>query len=275
MASKMHYLFVGNPGVGKSTMLNGLLGECRFHSGFSPGKGMTDRLQKEEKNGSVYMDTPGLADVEMRQLAAEAITQALKQNGSYRIFFVLTLEAGRVRPADKSTMELVLNSAPIGDNYGVIFNKLTKAAKREIDADASVKDKILASLFASCKATRFIHYLANDGDLEDEKNVVKPLPELLEKFITNMPPIEIKPEAVQEIKGNEFEAIEKKYEQMLKQMEGNSKMLQQQLQAQQQQMLAQEQRFAEQARESAELRQQIRAMEEARCHSGGGGCSIL
>jgi len=269
----MHYLFVGNPGVGMSTMLNGLLGACRFHSGFSPGKGMTDRLQKEEKNGSVYMDTPGLADVEMRKQAAEAITTALKQNGSYRIFFVLTLEAGRVRPADKATMELVLDSAPIGDNYGVIFNKLAKAATRQINQDPSVKEKILASLFSKVQATRFIHYLVRNEDLEDEKDVVRPLPEPLEKFITNMPPKVIKAEAVQEIKGNEFEAIEEKYEQMLKQMEENSKVLQQQLQAQQQQMRAQEERFAAQARESAELRDQLQAMREA--ESSGGGCSIL
>ncbi len=40
-------LMIGNPGVGKSTILNGLIGEVRFHSGISVVKGLTQVLQKE------------------------------------------------------------------------------------------------------------------------------------------------------------------------------------------------------------------------------------
>ena len=62
MSGKEFFLFIGNPGVGKSTILNGILMEARFKSGFSPGKGLTSVLQCEEKNGKIYVDTPGLAD---------------------------------------------------------------------------------------------------------------------------------------------------------------------------------------------------------------------
>jgi hypothetical protein len=38
------------------------------------------------------MDTPGLSDIEMRKKAAEEITKALKKNGKYYLFFVVTLD---------------------------------------------------------------------------------------------------------------------------------------------------------------------------------------
>ena len=107
--------------------------EARFKSGFSPGKGLTSVLQCEEKNGKIYVHTPGLADEKQRKKAAKEIEKALKQDGDYRIFFVLTLESGRVRPQDKATMELVLQAAPeIGQNYGTIFNKISKRALAKV-----------------------------------------------------------------------------------------------------------------------------------------------
>lgn len=58
---------------------------------------MTFQLDiKKHKDGITYLDTPGLADIKLRQQAAEAITKALKQDGTYQVFFVITLEAGRV-----------------------------------------------------------------------------------------------------------------------------------------------------------------------------------
>lgn len=57
------------------------------------------------------MDTPGLADIKLRKQAAKAITEALKRDGNYQIFFVITLEAGRIRPEDMATIKLVLESA--------------------------------------------------------------------------------------------------------------------------------------------------------------------
>merc|ERR1719502_462239 len=91
-------LFVGNPGVGKSTILNGHARELIFKAGVSFGGGLTFQLDQKTIKHITYMDTPGLADVKLRKQAAEAITQALRMGGHFKIFFVVTLEAARLRP---------------------------------------------------------------------------------------------------------------------------------------------------------------------------------
>ena len=62
---------------------------------------MTFQLDiKKHKDGINYLDTPGLTDIKLRQQAAEAITKALKQDETYQVFFVITLEAGIAQPED-------------------------------------------------------------------------------------------------------------------------------------------------------------------------------
>merc|ERR1712168_1240374 len=95
---KNHLLFVGNPGTGKSTLLNCIMNSRNenmnkqdfFRSGASIGSGMTYRLDTKDINGTVYMDTPGLDDTKKRKEAAKAITEALKKNGRYQVIFVVT-----------------------------------------------------------------------------------------------------------------------------------------------------------------------------------------
>ena len=58
---------------------------------------MTYQLNKEVVDNITYLDTPGLADAdeEMKKNAAAAITEALKQEGHYKVVFVITLEVCR------------------------------------------------------------------------------------------------------------------------------------------------------------------------------------
>ena len=58
---------------------------------------MTHELDiRKNHDGVIYLDILGLTDFNLREQAAEAIAKALKQDGIYQIFFVITLEAGRV-----------------------------------------------------------------------------------------------------------------------------------------------------------------------------------
>jgi GTPase Era involved in 16S rRNA processing len=127
---KEYFLLVGNPGTGKSTLINSLIGKEVAHAGLSlTGSGITKKMQVFEHNNRIYIDTPGLDEdsVQERLDAAKEIEKALKFAGSYRIFFVFTLEAGRIKPADVATLNLVMNAIGKQDKkYNIIVNKLEK-----------------------------------------------------------------------------------------------------------------------------------------------------
>ena len=99
-----------------------MAGKQLFKSGVNFGGGLTKVLNEEIVDGVKYMDTPGLADKELRIAAGEAISKALKAGGKYKILFFVRLESGRPSNEDITTMKLVLDAAPqIGQQYGVII----------------------------------------------------------------------------------------------------------------------------------------------------------
>ena len=119
-------LAVGNPGAGKSTTLNYLAGEVLFESGDSFGGGLTSQLNVGvSKDNVVFYDTPGLADISLRKAAGKAISEALREGGTYKIFFFVSQDAGRPKNEDITTLNLVLEAAPeIGCKYSIIVPKI-------------------------------------------------------------------------------------------------------------------------------------------------------
>jgi len=116
---------IGNPGVGKSTLLNSLAKELLFKSGISRGGGLTDGLEWGPRGEHKFADTPGLADRTRIERAARDIETGLKGGGKYRILFVTKLNDGRCVNQDVTTMVLVLKAAQsIGKNYCLIFNQV-------------------------------------------------------------------------------------------------------------------------------------------------------
>ena len=53
---------VGNPGAGKSSVLNSLSGENLFKSGLSIGKGLTYQLDERVNENGHFLDTPGTVE---------------------------------------------------------------------------------------------------------------------------------------------------------------------------------------------------------------------
>lgn len=229
-----NFLLIGNPGSGKSTILNGLARQVVFKSGISWGRGLTTGLDTHVIRPHTLMDTPGLADPKLRQQAALAITEALRHGGVFKIFFVVVLQNGRVRSEDVTTMKLVLDAAPIAQ-YGVIINQVKKAEFAELtttrapDAPgASAIERVMECLFHGMqpgRVTFLVHLVKMDDQLDGEPNVFKELPPDLEAFMATTPSIPIATLQVQEVQAEEFEASARHFEDVMSALrDGNARL---------------------------------------------------
>jgi hypothetical protein len=146
-----------------------------------------------------YGDTPELSDTEKRKQAAAEITKALKANGRYRLVFVCTVEAGRVRPDDVTTIHTVLDA--VNDEkfpYGIIINKMTPRLldKYTNEADTNTRQAINTCLNYNHSPTPFIFAYPLNEALNDEDNrVVEPHPEFV-RFLRELPAKILPPEQV-------------------------------------------------------------------------------
>lgn len=220
----MRIICVGNPGTGKSTLLNGIIGDSnvQFKSGVSFGKGLTCALQwvRDCKTGYWYGDTPGLSDVKLRETAAKEITKALKtEEDEYKIVFVITEEAGRVRPVDVTTIATVLRAIVNGGAvknpmYGIIVNKISKKKIKILGQDPGQQEAFFTCL--QCEfPTRYIHLYAHKEQLEDENDMLHTItPELL-KFLSEVPSMQITPDKVEDVKVQDYEKEMEKLETQL------------------------------------------------------------
>ena len=152
----------------------------------------------------VYLDTPGLADIKMRQVAARAITEALKQNGQYQIFFVVALSAGRFRPEDLTTILLVLLSTPNITLVNIIINKLSKGEYEYLQhKDGMVESGLLAPLEMMKIRTKCnIFLLLHDQMLADADDAFAHYPEL-DSFVDNALWVDVDSGSVNDIPGDD------------------------------------------------------------------------
>jgi hypothetical protein len=198
----VRYVFIGNPGVGKSATLNGIIGNALFRSGLSFGQGLTQTTQTQQFGPDLFMHSPGLADIKIQDAAADEIMSALKLGGDYKIVFVLTLESClkqkcRVRPQDKATIELVLKAAPDVTDYGVIINKIEKKAMKILqDRTDPTYGQLLASLMHGLPENSvYVHLNPRSEVLADGEDVIMPddMRKDILTFLAGVPPVNIDP----------------------------------------------------------------------------------
>jgi predicted GTPase len=192
---------VGNPGVGKSTILSSITG-VQFKSGISFARGLTSPRDVDFKESPRpiwrnyrFVDTAGLADVEREQEATEALAKELKESARLRhtikIVFVITLESGRIRHEEISTINQVMGSIelPNGCRLGhndcmVIINKCSfldypqfvNYGKQKIMDFFQVQSTQLQF------STDFIQFLHESEKLRDEENKTEVFKNLVENI---------------------------------------------------------------------------------------------
>ena len=166
---------------------------------------MTYRLDKERHKGITYLDTPGLADIKMREKAAKEITTALKLGGIYQVFFVFTLESGRVRPEDITTIKLVLESASDINRFSLVINKLSAPAyNRLIDNNAVELKKMITEFLVQINSSDnppAILMLKHKMELYDGEDKFVCWNELNE-FVSKAPCIKLQSQRVKDLKGD-------------------------------------------------------------------------
>ena len=233
VAMPMHYIFIGNPGNGKSTLLNILCNAAKFKGGYAVGAGLTTVHQRVTIGGITYTDTPGLNDPDekQRKKSCEEISTALKNGGDYKVIFVVGEKNGRVLAEDSATMNMVLAAAPEirMNKFGVIVNQVSaKTAALPAAGDVS-KATWAAFLFSKRPdvSTGHLMFLPRIAELEDVSSEsmnfgkVRGLSQIdaFIKFVTQCPVINLTPSNVTAIDYRQiakFEAESKAQEEALK-----------------------------------------------------------
>jgi len=202
----INYLFLGNPGTGKSTLINCLIGKAVFSAGVNYGGGLTEFFQKYTHDGVVYMDTPGLADRKLKEQAATAITQALRQSGRYKLFFMVRLQNGRVVADDLATIETVMSSIAIENvPFSVIINNVKKRQYAVMMEKGPDFVKVMTLVNAISHVTPRILFIPTMPALDEENDAIASLPGDVEAFVRyQSPSVTINPQTVSEIKPDEF-----------------------------------------------------------------------
>ena len=191
-------LVAGNPGSGKSALLNSMMQKVLFKSGLKNGTGLTRQLDVTEHMGQKYIDTPGFADESVRTSAGKQISERLRQGGKLQILFLVQQNSGRVINEDRVTIQIVLEAAPeIGSNYGVIVNRVPENVLDKIfntEADRHhFAQQFLCKLDEKLRTKHFFFNRSNPN-LDDLDNTLAPLPQDLRVFLHTVPVCELCPD---------------------------------------------------------------------------------
>ena len=173
-----HLIFIGCPGVGKSTLINCLGQKLIFKSG-SYHEGQKKICQMKEHKEITYVEITIKKDAACINETTEKIKDVMKERASYQIFFVVTTKKRKVRERDLDAIKSILETTKEIASYNVIINKLSKLMHKEFR-----KLDELKCLFPNGKEMQSESplLLLHQEDLLDAENEFRELKDL-EKFV--------------------------------------------------------------------------------------------
>ena len=188
--------------MGKSTLVNCITNRGLFASDIATVK--TTQLHMQEHERIIYVDTPGLFDSKMQKVAAKEITKALKQNGRFQVYFVVSMKSGKIPLIDLSTMWLVLNNALDIKFFGIIINKLSKE-------DYACLSQMFFELHDELQGCARFFLIQYEEQLYNHSGIFNC--KQLEEFLDHVPTVDIDADKVKEMQDDDISF--QRFEQML------------------------------------------------------------
>ncbi|KAF9099245.1 hypothetical protein BGX29_007227 [Mortierella sp. GBA35] len=177
-------VLVGNPGVGKSTILNALGGV--FPTGFSAVSGLTRDVSTArtivDGRKLRLVDIPGIHDVQVgdeqaTQRHLDILRDTLNDGSSYLIFFVIAPNNGRINSSDFTVMTTLLNHLDRSPLVGLILNQVQSKDYDAIKASGYF-ERIQAVLGDSNADLTYFNTMGplviSDDDDSDDRGALSP-----------------------------------------------------------------------------------------------------
>ena len=218
---------LGNPGAGKSCILNMLANKVIFRCGVNIGEGLTEVFDVQVAGNTKFCDTPGLSEGDKLRLhkAGDEIRKSLNRGGPHKILFFVQQNAGRPVLEDQTTMRLIHEAAKeIGDEYGVIVNKVSETMLKKfanVENDIRFREK----LFAGFPATDHVLYLPELDELKDKDDQLVEIDDVpgFKDFFNKIPIRNITKGSVEHIEVEKFEEMSNKIKELQKELENAAK----------------------------------------------------